>query len=949
MENALWRTGRFMRDLTETRPLQTIQRLAYVWHMECNMGNRRRGKQWRKTKGWRSSWPDLLVSVTVLSCALVSFCLIWFARMEETLARTTQHLQFMRSGIDHALADSAANLRLLRVEAEHELARGGDRPAAGRRIATLRPAPDGFVTTHMPADLPARHASYLFGRGEIPPLDSPRALELSTALALVPLMAEMYELMPEVGRIRYLSRQGVANLYPYTGQWMSRSLYWDETFANARFAQLGPERNPERAMRWLDANLAPGNMGAMMTLAAPVYDAEGHYRAVVSLEFALPTLERFLNPPAPESGAEASVESGGHYLLDKDGQALLASGASGVARNLHLRDALPEKQKELASTIMAFQSNGCVRQGDFHICNENLREAPWRLVRVSDRKQYALVLRQMQVETAGLLLLCLLLAALGMYRRINKSMRVQNARYQRVVENLEQGLWGWNRETREFSASPRFDNLLGYAQGESPLRGPDWAAQVFEGDRAPIRTAARRLLRGRKPFHQIEFRARSKTGAWRWLLCQGRVAARDPNGRARLLSGTLTDITERREVEAELLLAKQEADRARHAAEIANIAKSRFLAAASHDLRQPLQANNLFISALARTALGAEQQKIVQHMMLATKTLGELLDTLLDISRLDAGMIVPQRAPVELYDIFQRLDNEFALLAMEKKLRFKLFFPARPLILLTDLHLLLGLLRNLVSNAIRYTDWGGLLVGARLRGDALLIQVWDTGIGIKKEFIPRIYEEFFQIDNLQRDRSQGLGLGLSIARRMADLLGYHLSCFSRYGRGSLFEVSIPLVADENLHDLPASSEVERRDVLDLATLNGCHCVLVENDPLVVDALDIWLKSYGVQTRCFCDSDSALRDPDIATADFFITDFRMSGEINGIDFLNAVRHRLQVPICAVILTGDAACEQLDVFSDLRWPVLHKPVQPDLLLATLARLWHERHTVKHERKS
>ena len=883
----------------------------------------------------------------MLACALVGFYHIWVGRVEQSLVYYEQRLQLMRRGIDRALYDVIeTNARLLSAQAEHELAHDDWREAQSR-VPTLRPYADGFVTVRPPASLPPEHASYLFGKGDIPQPGGARAAEINAALTLVPVMAEMRKLVPDIGWLYYISRQGFANLYPYPEPHMAQRLDKDEMFALDYLEQLGPVKNPERATRWTDAYVDSAGLGAMISLAAPVYDQEGRYRALVALDFTLPALKHFFDLPPPEFGDG--------YLLSQSGQVLLSSRNIGNSRVHHIRDLFPNAvfgpdsqnaRAGLPEAFMTLPSGACAKHDKWYICNENLRETPWRLVYITDRAKIDLdALKQMYAEIAGLLLLTLLLVALELRRRTNARMRVQNTRYQRIIENAEQGFWGWNLEAREFRASPRFHALLGDTPDGPTQLGRDWAARILEEDVPRIRAAARRLLRCHAPFQPIEFRVRSKTGAWRWLLAQGRVIDRNALGRARAMSGTLTDITEQRETEAALLLAKQEADRARQIAENANVAKSRFLPAASHDLRQPLQANSLFVSALARTSIGPDQQRIVQHMTLATKTLGELLNALLDISKLDAGVITPQLAPIELYSIFQRLDNEFASLALEKKLRFKLFFPAQPLVLLTDQHLLLGLLRNLVGNAIRYTDWGGLLIGARLRRERLLIQVWDTGIGIKEEFMPRIYEEFFQADNPQRDRSQGLGLGLSIARRMADLLGYRLSCLSRYGRGSLFEVSIPLNTG-GLHYTPMRYEAEAREMGDLSVLQGRHCFLIEDDPLVVGALDIWLSSHGIKTRCFFDGDSALFDPAIATTDFFITDYRMPGETNGVDFLNAVHNRLQRPICAVILTGDAASEQLGAFADLRWPVLHKPVQPDLLLDTLARLWREQHLYKHE---
>jgi signal transduction histidine kinase len=236
----------------------------------------------------------------------------------------------------------------------------------------------------------------------------------------------------------------------------------------------------------------------------------------------------------------------------------------------------------------------------------------------------------------------------------------------------------------------------------------------------------------------------------------------------------------------ELLLAKEDA-------EAATLAKSRFLAAASHDLRQPIQAIKLFKEALNRTALNDEQQRISKLLARSIQSLGELLNALLDISRLDAGAVTPAPEVITIHALFSHIDEEFSIIAAAKSLRFKLYFPLGEMNLFIDRKLLQSLLRNLIGNAIKYTAQGGVLVAIRRRGQQVVIQVWDTGIGIAPEHMGMIYDEYFQVANPERDQAKGLGLGLAIARRLANLLKTEIVCRSRPGRGSVFEFSLPLM------------------------------------------------------------------------------------------------------------------------------------------------------------
>lgn len=400
-------------------------------------------------------------------------------------------------------------------------------------------------------------------------------------------------------------------------------------------------------------------------------------------------------------------------------------------------------------------------------------------------------------------------------------------------------------------------------------------------------------------------------------------------GERHLIITTWRDITERKKVETELLLAKSRA-------ETANAEKSRFLAAASHDLRQPVQALNLFLDVLCETSLSDEQQKLVLNIDASAKALGELLDALLNISKLDAGIVRKQESLVDVFEIFRLLEIECAPLAKAKNLRFKLFFPQRPLAVRTDPSLLLVMLRNIVGNAIRYTSRGGVLIGARVHGGRLVFQIWDTGVGIAQEYLPKIYDEFFQIDNRQRDRAQGLGLGLSIVRRLALLMGYEVTCRSRPGRGTVFAVGLPFngAAGQAERTIPAAPGDDLP--ADAALLNGLRIAFIEDDTLVAEALGNWLASYGIHVTHFANGRDALGDPRIADADLYISDFRLPGDLNGVELLDAIRHRLARPVKGIIITGDTSMDSVETLASSRWTFFHKPVEPSRLMSAIAAI-------------
>lgn len=363
-------------------------------------------------------------------------------------------------------------------------------------------------------------------------------------------------------------------------------------------------------------------------------------------------------------------------------------------------------------------------------------------------------------------------------------------------------------------------------------------------------------------------------------------------------------------------------------------AKSRFLAAASHDLRQPLAAACLFIDSLKYCAPTPKQDKIIQRLSQTMSNFNGLLDSLLNVSKLDAGVIQPEFAPVEVAHIFKWINDSCASLANEKHIRLRLHFPTKGApVVYTDIGLLKSVLSNLVSNAIKYTfEEGTILVSARRRGGDMLFQVWDTGIGIADEQIKRIFDEFYQVDNPQRDRVNGLGLGLAIAKRVLAIINGKIACRSQVGRGSVFEFVVPLDNSTDCEIQKAPIE-PKDDGTNHSFVYGKRFVVIEDDGMISEALVNSLEILGGNVECFDNAECALQHPDIGNADCYIVDYMLPGNVDGINFLNRLNQQLHKHVCAVMVTGDTSSQFMRKAELFHWPVQHKPVNISTLIAKL----------------
>ena len=383
---------------------------------------------------------------------------------------------------------------------------------------------------------------------------------------------------------------------------------------------------------------------------------------------------------------------------------------------------------------------------------------------------------------------------------------------------------------------------------------------------------------------------------------------------------------------------KTAADAARREAETANRAKTQFFAAASHDLRQPLHAMGLFAEALRAKSRGDEEvTHLVNSINASVDALEGLFSELLDITKIDTGGVDPQPQHFALNDVFTRLALQFEPSAFEKGLALRL--RGHQQVVYADPVLVDRVLRNLVANAIRYSHEGGVLVGARRRCDRVLIQVWDSGVGIAEAEQQRIFDEFYQVPGsapAAAHERKGLGLGLSIVKRLASMMDAPLRLSSRRGHGSVFSISLPAGRLPRTLAAPPSAG---RSGLGL-TLEQRRIVIVEDEPAVRDGLALLLKGWGASVDAF-DSTAAAADWASAAAaaaeplpDLLIVDFRLP-EGTGIDALRVLRGTLRAPaLPAIIVTGSTMIGHESDAERHDFHLLLKPVAPNKLRAMIA---------------
>ncbi|WP_451993720.1 PAS domain-containing protein [Azospirillum argentinense] len=495
-------------------------------------------------------------------------------------------------------------------------------------------------------------------------------------------------------------------------------------------------------------------------------------------------------------------------------------------------------------------------------------------------------------------------------------------RFRTLADSIPQLAWMARPDGRIFWYNQRWYDYTGVVEGADAASGPLWDG-ILPADHAERVTASlQRSLRTGKPWEDT-FPMAGRDGAFRWFLSRA-LPVHDSDGAVVLWFGTNTDVTDRLEAEDALRRAKEEAERAA-------LSKSKFLASASHDLRQPMQSLFLFSGALHGHVQGEKGMKALRLLESGLDALKGLLDSLLDVSRLDAGVVKPTLEDFPVALLLDHIAAGYAPVARGKGLDWTM--EGCPLNIRSDRVLLGRMIRNLVENAIRYTEQGSIAITCVVVDGRMRITVADTGIGISGEQLPRIFEEFHQVGNPERDRSQGLGLGLAIVQRIGQLLDHPVTVRSTPGVGSVFAIEVPLGETPKPVDLASAGHAP------MAPGGGEErlAMVIDDDAIVLLGLQAILREWGYEVLIAGSGEQAVdklrsvsRKPDIIIADYRLREGKV-----GTDAILGIRNLFDAEIPAIIVTGETGPEcQRDAVRH-GFGLMHKPVTPRQLAGAMER--------------
>ncbi len=536
-------------------------------------------------------------------------------------------------------------------------------------------------------------------------------------------------------------------------------------------------------------------------------------------------------------------------------------------------------------------------------------------------------------------------------------LEAERNRFKWLFENAVHGIFQASLQDGMRAANPALARMLGYDNPQAllfPLT--DLAANLFVGGAEELHAITATLARERS-LHGYETRLRRKDGSHLDVLMNLLLKP----GQEGLVEGFVADITERKLaqqrlqqlndeleqrvaartdelLEANRNLQQQIAERkqiaralrdARDAAETANRSKDKYLAAASHDLLQPLNAARLLISTLRERPLPDAEKVLVERTHQALEGAEDLLTDLLDISRLDQAAVKPDVALYRLDELFGPLVSEFRTVADAAGL--KLRARIGDYAISTDLRLMTRILRNFLSNACRYTDEGRILLGARRRGDHLRLEVWDTGRGIAADRLQAIFLEFNQLDVGRAADRKGVGLGLAIVERIAKILGYRVGVRSWPGRGSMFSIDVPIGEAMPLPIHQAAPQPGAGN-----PLPGRRLLVLDNEVSILESMGALLGQWGCEVVTATDEVGALLALQGRAPELILADFHLDHGVVGCEVVRHLREHFGAAIPAVIITADRSDQCRRSLNKLGAPLLNKPVKPGKLRAVLSQL-------------
>lgn len=520
----------------------------------------------------------------------------------------------------------------------------------------------------------------------------------------------------------------------------------------------------------------------------------------------------------------------------------------------------------------------------------------------------------------------LVLAALFSERRLHEVALLE--REARLQEALRVGgvmAFEWDLRADEVRHSQNAAQILGLGS-KKVLSSSELLGHIHPDDRPHV-TACLYGAHPDNPSYSVTFRFLRPEGDGEVWLEQIATTEFDSAGQPLRIQGLTTDITRRKRFEEEI-------SRARKSAELANRAKSSFLAAASHDLRQPLQTLRFLQGTLQHHHPDGEGRELVAGMGRSLDTMSSMLSSLLDLNRLESGNLRPSMSDFAINDIFDSVAADFLQPIEEKGLRWRLV--RSELLVRSDKRMLEGMIRNLLSNAVRYTDRGKLLLGCRRADDKIRIEVWDSGVGMTGDQLPHIFEEYYR-----GAESGGFGLGLAIVKRLGEILDHRIDVRSTPGKGSGFSIEVPRGQTHvDAHESACAPDLERD--LSVGTV-----LIIEDETSVRTALGRLLKLRGAGVIGVATGNDAiiLVNQQDVRPDLVLSDYNLPGSMNGVESIKAVRAALAWNVPAIVMTGDIRSETIEAIASQGVSVVVKPVSSDELLQLIQRL--HRSSGSHDR--
>jgi PAS domain S-box-containing protein len=498
----------------------------------------------------------------------------------------------------------------------------------------------------------------------------------------------------------------------------------------------------------------------------------------------------------------------------------------------------------------------------------------------------------------------LILTALFSERRLQAiALLDREARLQEALRAGGVMAFEWDLDADKVRHSQNAVPILGFGS-KAVVSGSEMLEQVHPEDRPHV-TACVRGVKPDKPSYSVTFRYQQAHGDSEVWLEQVATAQFDSTGLPMRIRGLTTDITKRKRIEAEISYAQKLAERA-------DRTKSIFLAAASHDLRQPLQTLRLLHGLLEQHHPDGEGQTVVAGIGHSIDTMSSMLSSLLDINRLETGNLRPSKSDFAVNEIFDSAATDLLRLLEEKGLQWRVV--PSDLVVRSDKRMLEEMIRNLLSNAIRYTDQGKILLGCRRAGGSIRIEIWDTGIGIPGDQLPHIFEEYY----CDAERG-GFGLGLAIVRRLGDILGHRVDVRSMPGKGTAFSIEVPRGRANAGESAPLPTS-------DLGDEGFRGTVLViEDETSVRSALDRMLTSSGIGVIGAATASEAatLIKQKSLNPDVVLCDYNLPGPMNGVESIRSLRAALACDLPAIVMTGDTRSKTMEAIASYGVPVLVKP--------------------------